>query len=364
MLRLISILSLVLLLLLPAVRSSHAQGQTPPLVGITAITISAEIQAVIDGLRDRLSERGYRPGESINFDIRDSATDSSLATNLVREFAEKNARVIVAITNPSIDAALSANNRIPIVATGLSMERAWQINTDHRRRAITGIAESDTREDQFALIRILTPEVKTVAIPVDPENGPLAEQLQELTAISRGQDLTVVALPVSVEKNVVDEIIREADPETTAILLDTSLLPDAPVEALAAAAAGQRLRLFASSEDSVIRGALAALVIEPYGIGQQLGDVVADILENPSAARRPFERARASHLVFNEDGRALLDVAAIEQELAQRKSSFIDWAEDAGPRPKIKPTAPTAPPPLGVVRGIKVPTPRSKPQNQ
>lgn len=363
MLRFAIFLALVPFLLFPAGRTAMAQDATPPLIGITAITITAEIQAVIDGLRDRLAERGYRPGENIAFDIRDSAADAGEASNLIRSFAERNARVIVAITNPSIEIALTQDNRIPIVGAGLTMDQAWQITRDHRRRPITGIAEGDTLSDQLTLIGILAPEVTTVAVPVDPENGPLTEQLQGLVAVARAQDLAVMPLPVSVAENAVDESIRTIDPETTALFLDVILLPDAPVEALAAAAAGQQLRLFANSEDSVIRGALATMVIEPYGIGQQLGDVVADILENPSAARRPFERARASHLVFNEEGRSVLDVTAIETAIADRQRSAIDWAETNTPRPKLKPAAPEAPPPLGVIRGIKVPTPRSKPPN-
>ena len=90
-------------------------------------------------------------------------------------------------------------------------------------------------------------------------------------------------------------------------------------------------------------------------------DMVADILEKPSSARRPFERTKASHLVFNENGRAVLDIAAIETALAGRRHSVIDWAKDASPRPRLKPVIPAVPTPLGVARGIKVPTPRPKP---
>ena len=82
----------------------------------------------------------------------------------------------------------------------------------------------------------------------------------------------------------------------------------------------------------------------------------------PSFRSVQLTLAHASHLTFNDEGRAVLDVASIETALAARRGSVIDWADDTGPRPKLKPTTPDAPPPLGVVRGIKVPTPRSRPQ--
>lgn len=368
MLRIISTVALALSLALPVGPAREAQAQTqaktPPKIGVVSLTFSAEIQAVVDGLRDRLAERNYSPGQTIDYLIRETSVGGNRAGDVVREFAEQNVRVIVAITNPSLQAALNHKARIPIVGAGVSMAQALQISNDHRRRAVTGIAQSDTREDQLALIRILAPDVQRVAVPIDPEGGSMTTQLQEMTAAARSFEMTVVPLPVSIQRNAVSEELQALDPQDTVLLLDGKLLPDAPVEALATAASQQKLRLFASAEDSVVRGALAAMVIEPYGIGQQLGNLVANILDTPSAARVPFERARASHLILNEDAKGILDVTAIEERLAGQRRSVIGWAEDAGPRPRIKPPIPEAPQPLGVVRGITVPTPRSKPPRQ
>jgi len=170
-----------------------------------------------------------------------------------------------------------------------------------------------------------------------------------------------MALPVSVLHNAVNNRISELAPTTSAILLDRGLLPSAPVETLAAAAEQRGLLLFATDEDSVIRGALAAMVVEPFGVGVQLGDLVARILDEPTTIRAPFERARAAHLVINGDARAKLDVAALEQEVTRMHRTVLEWAEITGPMPRIKPSAPIPPPPLGIARGIETPTPRAKP---
>ncbi len=361
MTRLSHLLAVFTLALLAASGSGRAQTDEAPLIGVTSIAFSADIQAIVDGMRDRLAERGLVSGRNISIHVRDAGADGSKAEQVVREFDEAGARMIVAITTPSIRTALEAGSRIPVVGAGLPLEEATALNSRYRRRPVTGIADSDTQNDQFALIRLVAPEVNTVAVPVDPARGELSAQLKETTANARSHNIAVVPLAVSIERNAIDGTVRELNPNDTALLLDRKLLPDAPVEALAAAAGQHKLRLFAADEESVIRGALAAMVVEPFGIGQQLGDVVADILERPSAARLPFQRARASHLVLNEDGRALIDVAAIEESIAKAQRSVIDWAEGTGPRPRVKPAIPEPPPPLGVVRGIKVPTPRSRP---
>lgn len=342
---------------------AHAQDRDAPLVAVTAITMNAGIQAIIDGMRDRLAQRGRRPGETVTIEIVDAGADEVRAAELARVFARRNARVIVAITEPSIVAALKTNSRTPVVAAEISMETAAGYTNDRRRRPLTGIAYGTTHDDQFALIRRLAPAARTVAVPVDPIDGDMRARLQNLTAIARAHEITVTPLPVSVIRNAVSNRIGELDPASSAILLDRGLLPAAPVEALAAAAGARKLPMFATDEDSVIRGALAAMIVEPFGVGLQLGDMVAHVLDEPAAARLPFERARASHMVVNQEARALIDVAAIEREQSNQRRSVVDWADATGPRPRIKPAAPDEPPPLGIARGIEVPVPRSRPAN-
>jgi len=337
-------------------------GQNMPFVAVTTITSNADIQAIIDGMRDRLAERGRWPGDTITIEVADAGADTTRATDQVRAFVRRGADVLVAITEPSIAAAVAANSRLPLVVTGVSLETAEAYKRDRRRRTVTGIVSGDTHSEQFALIAKLAPETKTVAVPVDPIDGNMQARLQRLTAAARRRGLTIMPLPVSVLQNAVSNRISELDPETSVLLLDRDLLPAAPVEALAAAAQSRALPLLATDEDSVIRGALAAMVVEPYGIGVQLGDLVARILEEPAASRAPFERARASHLVVNQEAGALVDVAALERDTSSAQRSVVDWADITGPRPRIKPSVPDQPPPLGVARGIEVPIPRPRPQ--
>ncbi len=344
----------------------HAQDRDAekktPFIAVTTITSSAETQAIIDGMRDQLAQRDRWPGDTITIEIADAGADATRATEQVRAFVRRGADILVAISGPSIEAAVAANSRLPLVVAGVSLETAEAHKRTRRRRTVTGIVSGDTHNEQLDLIRKLAPETKTVAVPVDPIDGNMQTRLRALTATARRKGLSIMPLPVSVLQNAVSNRISELDPKTSVILLDRDLLSNAPVEALAAAAETRKLPLFANDEDSVVRGALAAMVVEPFGIGVQLGNLVARILEDDAASRAPFERARASHLVVNQDARARIDIAALERETALGQRSVVDWADIAGPRPRIKPSIPDRPPPLGLARGIDVPIPRDRPK--
>jgi putative tryptophan/tyrosine transport system substrate-binding protein len=360
------VVAIALIAILAGDGSVHAQDRPSekqmPLVAVTTITNNAKIQAIIDGMRDQLAKRGRWPGDTITIEVANAGADATRAKEQIRAFVRRGAEILVAISDPSIDAAVAANSRLPLVVAGVSLETAEAHKRNRRRRTVTGIVSGDTHNEQFELIRKLAPETRTVAVPVDPIDGNMQARLRGLTAAARRQGLTIMPLPVSVLQNAVSNRISELDPETSVILLDRDLLSAAPVEALAAAAETRKLALFATDEDSVIRGALAAMVVEPFGIGVQLGDLVARVLEDQAASRAPFERARASHLVVNQDARAFVDIAALERDISLGQRSIVDWADIAGPRPRIKPSVPDQPPPLGVARGIVVPTPRVRPE--
>jgi putative tryptophan/tyrosine transport system substrate-binding protein len=342
---------------------SKPDAQKIPFVAVMTITSNADIQAIIDGMRDQLATHGRWPGHTINIEVANADANAARATEQVRAFVRRGADILVAITAPSIEAAVAANSPLPLVVAGVSLETAEAYKRQRRRRTVTGIVSGDSHSEQFALIAKLAPETKTVAVPVDPIDGNIQARLKRLTFTARRQGLTIMPLPVSVLQNAVSNRISELDPQTSVILLDRSLLPAAPVEALAAAAESRKLPLMATDEDSVIRGALAAMVVEPFGIGVQLGNLVARILDEPAASHTPFEPAKATHLVVNQDAGALVDIAALERDTPSAQRSVVDWADIAGPRPRIKPSVPDQPPPLGLARGIDVPTPRPRPQS-
>ena len=337
------------------------RNSEPPFVAVLITSNNAETQAIVDGMRDQLAARGRWPGETVRIEVVETGANARRAEDLARAFARENAAALVAIGEPSISAAVNTSIRTPLVVADISLEAAEGYKRERRRRNVTGIVSGATHGDQFALIRQLMPDVETVAVPIDPVDGNIQKRLETVRLAARQSDMNVMALPVSVVQNAVSNRIAELEPATSAILLDRALLPDAPVEALAAAAAQRELPLFADDEDSVIRGALAAMIVEPFGIGEQLGDLVARIFDEPAATRAPFERARASHLVLNQDARARFDATALENEIASARRSVVDWADIAGPRPRIKPSVPEPPPPLGVARGVTVPTPLPRP---
>lgn len=322
-------------------------GPTPPTfrVAATAIVRNATISAMYNGMVDRLRALGYRDGDNIVLDFEDAGADTARAAEIVRGFVDRRADVIVAFTLPSVRAALGASGRTPVVASGLDDEAVARLNRYRRARPLTGIVRGETHEEQFRMIRAMLPDAHAVAVPVDADAEAEASRLREIIAVGRAHGFAVMPLPVSLELAAISADIRDLPDGEAAMLIDRGLLPGAPVEALVAAASDIGLPVFATDEDSVVRGAVGAMLVDPFGIGQQTGDLVARILAQPGAARQPFSRARATRMILNRESalQAALDLPRNADETS--RIQVLDWSDDAAPRPRLKPAPPLPPTP-------------------
>ncbi|NNE85826.1 MAG: hypothetical protein HKN28_17830, partial [Alphaproteobacteria bacterium] len=317
--------------------------ETLPFVAVTAIVRDASIDALYTGMTDALRAAGYRDGETVRLRFDNADADAGRAAHLVKSFSTERADVIVAFTDPSARIAAGERLRTPLVIAGVGPETANDLRRDRTAKLLTGIVEEDRFDTQLALIRDVAPTARTVAIAVNADQPVDKEILRQMMGFARGLNLTVEQLPVSVEKGLIAAAIESYVATETVILLDSRIFPDAPVDRIIAAAETARLLVFSSDEDSVVRGALAAIVTEPYGTGRQIGRLVARILKEPSAARAPLQAAEPSYIVINRDTATRIGVEIPSAVLA-RRGRVIGWAETGGPRPRDKPVVPNPPP--------------------
>ena len=340
-----------------------AQEKDAPLVAVTAIVRDAAVDALYTGMTDALRDAGYRDGDSVRLRFESAETDARRAAELVRSFGRDRADIIVAFTEPSVRIAATARLRIPLVVAGVDLATANELRRNRRARLLTGIVDGERFDTPLSLIREIAPGVRTVAVPVDNDNPANRQSMRLLTAFARSVDLSVEQLPVSIENGAIAATIKDYSPDDTAILLDKRIFPNAPVERIIAAAEASNLLVFASDEDTVVRGALAAVVTDPYGTGWQIGRLVARILKHPSAARTPLQLAEPTFIVINQDTAARASIEIPSAVLA-RRGRIIGWADIAGPRPRGKPVVPEPPPALSDEPKSGTASPRSKPPVQ
>lgn len=341
--------------------SAIAQEDETPLVVVTAIARDAHVDAMYGGIVDALHDAGYRQGETVRLRFEDAGADHTRANELVRRLARERADMVIALTEISARAAARFPLRVPLVVSGVAADVALGLRSNKRARLLTGVIEGDSFEEQFSLIREMVPEAHTVAVPYDIDSKDTNGLLRQISAAARDSDLNVEELPVSSKRGAIAAEIAEFTPMETIVFIDRRLLPEDRLAAVIAAADNVHLPVFAHSEETVVHGAIAALVHDPYNTGRHAGHLAARILAEPATARVPIQRVAASFLVFNRTA-ALSAGLDVSQDILERRGRLLEWSDDENPLPMGKPPAPPEPEPLGLSEGPAGGFPVPKPQ--
>ncbi len=346
-----------------AAAQTTEEKDTLPFIAVTAIVRDASVDALYTGITDALREAGHRDGDTVRLRFENAQADAVKAAEIVRSFEREGAKIIVALTEPSARIAVAERLRVPLVVAGIGPATAEDLRHKRKARSVTGIINAERYDTQLALIREVVPNVRTVAIPVGVNDQADEEAIRSTIAFARSIDLTIEQLPVSVENSTISARINSYAPDQTVVLLDKRIFPEAPIEQIIAAAEAANLTVFGSDEDTVVHGALAAIITDSYGTGQQIGRLVALILREPTASRTQMQPAKPSYVVINQDTASRSGIEIPDTVLAHR-GRVIGWANIKGPHPRDKPTAPEPLPPLSDKPKTGTANPRSKPPAQ
>src|SRR5690606_10792524 len=84
-------------------------------VAVTQIVEHPALDAVREGARDELAERGYVAGENLDWTYESAQGNTAIAAQIARKFVGEQPDVILAIATPSAQTVASAARDLPVV---------------------------------------------------------------------------------------------------------------------------------------------------------------------------------------------------------------------------------------------------------
>lgn len=286
-------------LLLVAI-AGPAQAQTKT-VKVTAIVEHPALNAVRDGTRDELAERGYVVGENLNWEFQTAQGDVGIASQIARKYVGDNPDVIVAIATPSAQAAVSAaNGRIPVVFSAVTDPVAAKLvdSLDHPGGNVTGVSDMAPIDRHLEFIRNLMPQADTLGVPYNPGEANAVVQIKALKKLAPKHGFTVetAAAPKSSRVLIASRsLIGKVD----AIYVPTDNTIVSALEAVVKVGRSANIPVFSADTNSVSRGAAAAIGFSYYDIGRQTGALVARILEDEKAGSIPVQFVHELQIYLN-----------------------------------------------------------------
>ncbi|MCE2951202.1 MAG: ABC transporter substrate-binding protein [Alphaproteobacteria bacterium] len=279
-----------------------ANATPQPLVALTQIVQHPSLDAIRQGIVDELAAAGYTDKESVSLVYDNAQGNPALATQIAQKFVALAPTVIVAISTPSAQTALTASRDagIPIVfgavTDPVSAKLVQSLETTGGN--ITGTTDLPPCARQLALIKDVVPDVKAVGTVYNPGEANNVFQLGLLKKEAAKLGLEIVEKTISRSSDVTSAT-KALMGKVQAILLMNDNTVISALESVLVTSNTYDVPVFTSDPDSVKRGALAALANDQYDVGRATGKLVVRLLRGEKASTIPVKEVQAERLYVN-----------------------------------------------------------------
>ena len=296
------VLAAVLVLGMASAVTAKAEEKTYT-VGICQLVQHAALDAATEGFMDALTEK---LGDNVKFDLQNAQGESTTCSTIVTGFVANEYDLIMANATPSLLAAVSATDTIPILGTSVT-DYATALAIDDMDASVgTGINVSGTSDGVPAqmyadTVMELVPEAKSVSVlycSAEPNSVLQADQfiacMDEL-----GVDTTVYTFT---DSNDIQAVVTSAVEGADAMYIPTDNTAASNMTIINNVCTAAGLPVICGEEGMCGAGGLATVSISYYDIGHVCGEMAYDILVNGAdVSTMPIGYAASPAKKYNPD---------------------------------------------------------------
>ena len=313
-----------ILLLMAAVLlvASTAFAGKKYVISVTQIVEHPALDAMRNGVADRLKEKG------IDFDYNVHIAQGNMATNtqIVSQIIGEQPDLVLAIATPGAQACAQKIHDRPILFTGVTDPVAAGLVKDLKNtngKNITGMSDFSPMDKHVALIKELVPNVKTIGIIYnsgEPNAVPILKALKE-EAAKVGINIEEATIANS---SGVYQAAKSLVGRCDVVYVGTDNTVVSAIESAVKVCEDNKLPLIVGDVDSVTRGAIAAVAVDYYKMGLQTGDMAARILvDGANPGNMPVEFLNDLNLYVNLKAAKAMGVT-VPQAVIDRASKVIE----------------------------------------
>ncbi len=315
--------SLALMMLLGCGTAAFADTEEKTYtIGICQLIQHAALDAATQGFMDALTEK---LGDNVTFDLQNAQGESTMCATIVTGFVANEYDLIMANATPALQAAVSATDTIPILATSVT-DYATALAIDDMDATVgTGINVSGTSDGVSAqlyadAVMELVPDAKNVAVLYCSAEPNSVVQADEFIACmdELGVSTTVYTFT---DSNDIQAVATSAVEGADAMYIPTDNTAASNMTIISNVCEGVNLPVICGEEGMCSVGGLATVSISYYDIGYLCGEMAYDILVNGAdVSAMPIGYASDPEKKYNADYAAAIgfempdDYVAIETE--------------------------------------------------
>ena len=287
-------------------------------VAITQIVEHPSLNAVRDGVQDELAKAGYTEGETLKWQWESAQGNPEIAAQIANKFVGEQPDLIVAISTPSAQAAVSAADNIPVLFSAVTdpLEARLVSDLDHPGGFVTGVSDLSPIAQHLDLIAEIVPGAEQIGVLYNAGEANSVSLINLLKKAAPERDMIMVEATVSSSGEVAtatQSLVGKVD----VIYLPTDNTTASAAESIIQVGRNNRLPVFAGDSGTVERGAIATLSFNYYDVGRQTGQMALRLFSGERPGDIPVELAEKLELVINLSAAEAMGVTIPESVIAR-----------------------------------------------
>ncbi|PLX68249.1 MAG: hypothetical protein C0602_08665 [Denitrovibrio sp.] len=266
--------------------------KNPHVYKLAVINYSPAADSALEGLLQELTKYGYDKDKNLEVIYRGYIRDKAKLLEEAKRLVALKPDIFYAMSTPAVIAAKAAtkDTNIPIVFGPVSTPVKAGIVDSMKFPGgnITGVTFGPQEPRRLELLKKLTPDIKTIAIPYNPNDTSPRIGVDELKQIAIGLDLNLHMFEITSEQELEEQVLSIPD-EIEAIFVPTDSMMVALNKKIADFAIENKIPYTCPQQEGVYEGALFSYGFSIRDLGAQAARIVHMVLGGTKPSEIPVE---------------------------------------------------------------------------
>lgn len=307
--------------------TAHAQKSPTRVYRLGILQPAAPPEPLVDALKERLNELGYREGHNIAYEYRWAEGKLGRLTELAKELVDLKVDVITTLSTPAALAAQKTTQTIPVVFTGVGDPVGTGVvsNLNHPGGNVTGISMLGTElsAKRLEVLKEIVPDANPVAMFWNDTNPGMVLRAHEAQNAADKLKLNLQSIGVHDLISFDTAFARMENEQFNALLVLVDPFTREHRQRIVDFAAKRHLPAIYESREFVDAGGLISYGPSLPALQRRAADYVDMIFKGSKPADLPVEQPTKIEMVINKKTAKELGFA-FSQSIVMRADEVIE----------------------------------------
>lgn len=261
-----------------------------PTIGVIQLMEHTSLNIIYNSFIEELEALGYGDKIGANIDFKNAQGDMANITSIVQTFEGSKPDIVVAITTPVAQGAMSLAKDTPVIFSAVTDPISAGVVTDLETtdKGMTGTSDAIQVEKILDLALEITPDIKSLGYIYNPGEDNSVSNLEKVKAYLADKGIVLEEASISTSADLqtaASALVEKVD----AIFVANDNTVASAMPALMQVANAAKVPVYVGADSMVMDGGFATVGIDYTDLGKETARMVVEVLNGKSVSEIPVK---------------------------------------------------------------------------